>query len=230
MESKQNYHWASAKAFLKGLFNVLCAKIRFSNYPIPTITVMVVILGLVLPNDSSASMFLCRDKSGTVHFTNVRNSPHCKSYSLSTRSISFPASYTKSGGVNRSRYDSEIRRVARRYDVDPPLIKAIIHTESDFNHRAVSKSGAKGLMQLMPETARELRVRNPFDPRENIDGGTRYFRKMLDSFNGNLILSLAAYNAGPGQVMRSGGVPRIAETRRYVNKVLRKYKFYKATM
>ena len=83
-------------------------------------------------------------------------------------------------------------------------------------------------MQLMPATARELRVSNPFNPRENIDGGTRYFRKLMDSFNGDLILSLAAYNAGPGQVMRAGGVPKIAETRRYVHKVLKRYKQYKA--
>ena len=83
-------------------------------------------------------------------------------------------------------------------------------------------------MQLMPATARELRVANPFNPRENIDGGTRYFRGLMDTFNGDLILSLAAYNAGPGLVKRTGGVPRITETRRYVNKVLKRYKVYKA--
>lgn len=85
-------------------------------------------------------------------------------------------------------------------------------------------------MQLMPATSRELRVSNPFNPRENIDGGTRYFRKMLDSFGGDLVLSLAAYNSGPGLVARTGGVPRIKETRRYVNKVLKRYKVYKAVM
>ena len=85
-------------------------------------------------------------------------------------------------------------------------------------------------MQLMPGTARELRVSNPFNAKENIDGGTRYFRKMLDSFDGNLVLSLAAYNAGPGLVARTGGVPKIKETRRYINKVLKRYKVYKAVM
>jgi soluble lytic murein transglycosylase-like protein len=124
-------------------------------------------------------------------------------------------------------YDLEIRRVGQRYQVDPPLIKAVIQAESDFDSRAVSSRGAQGLMQLMPETARELRVDNPFNPRENIDGGTRYLRQMLDNFKGDLTLSLAAYNAGPGLVSRTGGVPQIPETVQYVNKVLKQYKEYK---
>jgi soluble lytic murein transglycosylase-like protein len=126
-------------------------------------------------------------------------------------------------------YDREIRSIARRYKIDPSLIKAIIHTESAFNHKAVSKSGAQGLMQLMPDTAREMDVADPFNPRENIDGGTRYFRQILNDFDGNLILSLAAYNAGPGLVRRTGGVPQIPETRRYVNKVLKQYKVYRSS-
>jgi soluble lytic murein transglycosylase-like protein len=131
--------------------------------------------------------------------------------------------------MNSTRYDLEIRRVSRLYNVDPSLIKAIIHTESDFDDQAVSRSGAQGLMQLMPATARELRVTNPFDPQENIDGGTRYFRSLLDIFNEDLVLSLAAYNAGPGLVTRTGGVPDIAETQHYVKKVLKRYKVYQTT-
>ncbi len=173
-----------------------------------------------------AGMFVCRDKSGSVNFTNVRNSSTCKPLTMKKgrRGLSAPTRIATPGN-----YDRDIRRIANRYNVDPPLIKAIIHAESGFNHKAVSKRGAQGLMQLMPATARELRVSNPFNPRENIDGGTRYFRKMLNSFNGNLILSLAAYNAGPGLVKRTGGVPRIPETRRYVHKVLKQYKVYKST-
>jgi soluble lytic murein transglycosylase-like protein len=83
-------------------------------------------------------------------------------------------------------------------------------------------------MQLMPETARELQVDDPFDPKDNIEGGVRYFKQILELFEGNLLLSLAAYNAGPGLVRRTGGVPRIPETRRYVNKVLKRYKYYRA--
>jgi len=115
------------------------------------------------------------------------------------------------------------------YNIDPHLIKAVIRTESGFNHRAISRKGAQGLMQLMPGTAEDLRVDNPFNPGENIDGGVRYLRSLLDTFDGNLILSLAAYNAGPGLVKRTGGVPRIPETIDYVRKVLFNYRMYKAT-
>ncbi len=131
------------------------------------------------------------------------------------------------GSTDSTTYDQDIRRIGRQYQVDPTLIKAIIRAESDFDHRAVSRRGALGLMQLMPDTARELHVTNPFNPRENIDGGTRYLRQILDSFNGNLTLSLAAYNAGPGLVTRTGAVPEIPETQQYVTKVIRQYKEYK---
>ncbi len=174
---------------------------------------------------SAASIYMCRDKTGAKVFTNAPTGSNCKVFSLpqtgrgwtTTRQVADPA-----------QYDKYIERISRNYHVDPSLIKAIIHTESDFNHRAVSRTGAQGLMQLMPETARELRVANPFNPRENIDGGTRYFRKMLDNFNGDLNLSLAAYNAGPGLVMRTGGVPQIPETKRYIRKVLKQYRYYRA--
>ncbi|TKB11796.1 lytic transglycosylase domain-containing protein [Desulforhopalus sp. IMCC35007] len=179
---------------------------------------------------SVAGMYLCRDASGKVNFTNVPNSSNCTAYKLQKKQVDWSIQSSISNRSDRSRYDSEIRRIARRYRVDPPLIKAIIHVESDFNHKAISNQGAQGLMQLMPATARELRVANPFNPRENIDGGTRYFRQMLDSFGGDLVLSLAAYNAGPGLVSRTGGVPQITETRRYVSKVLKRYKVYKSLM
>ncbi|PHR29754.1 MAG: lytic transglycosylase [Desulfotalea sp.] len=179
---------------------------------------------------SKAAIYVCRDTSGKVNYTNVRNSANCNIFKIKQKRSSRTNGQTSVGRTNRSRYDYDIKRIARRYRIDPPLIKAIIHVESDFNHRAVSSHGAQGLMQLMPATARELRVSNPFNPRENIEGGTRYFRKMLDNFKGDLILSLAAYNAGPGRVARAGGVPQIKETRRYVNKVLKRYRAYKAVM
>ena len=187
--------------------------------------VAALLLVLASAGIAPASMFVCRDKWGRISYTNVPASSSCSPMG-SRKAEKRPAAVFRGG--DSSRFDQEIRRTGRRYNVDPPLIKAIIHTESAFDHRAVSIRGAQGLMQLMPETARELRVSNPFNPRENIDGGTRYLRKLLDSFNDNLILSLAAYNAGPGQVMRAGGVPRIPETLRYVNKVLKRYKEYKA--
>ena len=171
-----------------------------------------------------AGMYTCRDSSGAINFTNVPNGSDCQAFVLKKAG----SWKNMSHGPASKRYDSEIRRIGRLYKVDPSLIKAIIHIESDFNHKAVSRAGAQGLMQLMPGTARELRVSDPFNARENIDGGTRYFRSLLDSFNEDLVLSLAAYNAGPGLVARTGGVPEIPETVRYIKKVLKRYKVYKA--
>lgn len=188
------------------------------------------VLGLLLFGDIAESfggMYYCQDRFGRKFFTNVANESNCTKVRLKGKVISWRGS---SRSADPSQYDSTIRSIGRRYNVEPSLIKAIIHTESDFDHRAVSTKGAKGLMQLMPGTARELRVQNVFDPMQNIDGGTRYFRKMLDIFNENLMLSLAAYNAGPNLVKRIGKVPNIRETKRYVKKVLRRYRVYKASM
>jgi len=118
--------------------------------------------------------------------------------------------------------DSLISAVAARYGVSEELIAAIIEAESEFNPRAVSRTGARGLMQLMPKTAAILGVGDPFDPRENIEGGVRHLRSLMDRFDGNLPLVLAAYNAGDRAVIRHGGVPPYRETRRYVNRILRR--------
>jgi soluble lytic murein transglycosylase-like protein len=116
-----------------------------------------------------------------------------------------------------------IRDASEKHGVDSSLIRAVIKYESGFDPLAVSRAGAEGLMQLMPETARLLGVRDSFNIRENIDGGTRFLKDMLDSFDGDLELALAAYNAGPSVVRRFGGVPPYEETRNYIKNVLREY-------
>jgi hypothetical protein len=125
--------------------------------------------------------------------------------------------------ISSADMDSVIDAAAKRHSVDPNLIRAIIKTESNFNPNAVSRKGAMGLMQLMPDTARSLNVKNPFDPKQNVDAGVRYFKNLMNNFRGDLKLSLAAYNAGAGAVARSNGVPRIAETQNYVKQITQMY-------
>lgn len=174
---------------------------------------------------AQGEMFACKDSRGKISYTNAPSSGGCVALGAGAKKRrnrwKSPASYDPKA------FDRAIWAAGNRYNVDPYLIKAVIRAESGFNSRAVSKKGAQGLMQLMPQTARELRVNDPFNPNENINGGTRYLRRMLNTFNGNLILSIAAYNAGPGAVRRAKGVPKIPETVRYVSKVLNHYKGYK---
>ncbi len=117
-----------------------------------------------------------------------------------------------------------VDRVAEKYGLDPALLRAVVKVESDFNPLAVSHAGAMGLMQLMPGTAGELGVKNPFDPAENLEGGARYLKSMIERFGGDLKLALAAYNAGPGAVDRHGGVPPYGETISYIERIRRLYR------
>src|ERR1035437_9507080 len=119
--------------------------------------------------------------------------------------------------------DAAIERAAARHNVDPSLVRSVVKVESNFNPNAVSRKGAMGLMQLMPSTARSLNVSNPFDPQQNVDAGVRHLRKLLDSYGGDVRLSLAAYNAGSGAVARSAGVPHFRETQNYVRRITNLY-------
>jgi soluble lytic murein transglycosylase-like protein len=114
-------------------------------------------------------------------------------------------------------------QAASRHNVDPSLVRAVIKVESNFNPNAVSRKGAMGLMQLMPQTARQLKVTNPFDPQQNVDAGVRHLKMLMENYGGDVSLSLAAYNAGAGAVARSAGVPRIPETRDYVRRITQLY-------
>jgi len=176
---------------------------------------LLVIAMLHWVSESHAAMYSFVDEYGSLHFTNVPADPRYKEV----------PGFDKIRELGEQvRYGSFINTAARRYNLAPELIQAIIKIESSFNPFAVSEKGAMGLMQLMPETAKEMNVASPFEPEENIMGGSRYLRKLHDLFDGDLQLVLAAYNAGPNRILENDHrVPRIPETEQYVQKVLREY-------
>jgi soluble lytic murein transglycosylase-like protein len=145
----------------------------------------------------------------------------------SERSLSEPSDVTSTDSgarvVNAAGINAAIERAAARHNVDPNLVRAVIKVESNFNPHAISRKGAMGLMQLMPDTARMLQVAHPFDPIENVDAGVRHLKQLLESFGGDLNRSLAAYNAGSNAVRRSNGIPPFAETRNYVRQITQLY-------
>ncbi len=134
-----------------------------------------------------------------------------------------PPNFVRGKAFTQQEIDAAIEQAAARHNVDPSLVRAVIKVESNFNPNAVSRKGAMGLMQLMPQTARQLKVANPFDPEQNVDAGVRHLKQLMESYGGDVKLTLAAYNAGPGAVARSAGVPRFAETRRYVKRITQLY-------
>ena len=206
------------------------------NIRITAIFIAAFFMIAALPQHAQATIYTYVDEDGIVHFTNVPTDPNYKpvvrerrpKLSVSTRTgqVLIPGN-ASDWAPDPDYYDNMIREAAHRYQVDPRLIKSVIRAESNFNYLAVSRKGALGLMQLMPGTADDMRVLDPFDPRENIHGGTRYLRKMLGIFNGNIRMALAAYNAGPNRVIRLGRVPQLKETVSYIKKVQYFYKEYR---
>jgi len=165
---------------------------------------------------AGADIYKYVDANGVVHFTNT---PTSGQYNLYLKE--------RSAGRSTGGFREIISRCASAYRLEEALVRAVIKAESDYNPRAVSTKGAQGLMQLMPETARLMNVRDPWDAEENVRGGSRYLRLMLDQFNGNLDLAIAAYNAGPNAVRRHNGIPPYAETRTYVDRVKRYLRHYR---
>jgi soluble lytic murein transglycosylase-like protein len=181
--------------------------------------------------DARADIYQYRDAEGVLHFTNVRPAnAQARLYlkTASARAFTGTPVPPQDHDISRfTRYDEWIRQAATLYQIPEQLVRAVIKVESDYDPRAVSVSGARGLMQLMPDTADRLQVRDIHDPRENIFGGVRFLRILANTFNGDLELTVAAYNAGEDAVMRSGGIPPIQQTRDYVVKVTRYYRRYR---
>jgi soluble lytic murein transglycosylase-like protein len=175
-------------------------------------------LGLLFPSLSSAEIYKYVDEDGVVHLANVPTSKY--NLVLKEGWVGFQL------GANFEQYDPVIWKAAETYGVDCALVKAVIKAESNFNPTAISRAGAKGLMQLMPRTANALGVTNSFHPEDNIEAGVYHLRYLLDLFKGDLRLALAAYNAGEKAVFRYNGIPPYQETRTYIQRVLRYFQNY----
>lgn len=189
----------------------------------PGMAILVALSGSILltvPSDSQAEMYQYIDAKGTISLTNVPSDTRYRRIDLHPNRL-HPV-------LSEEELEPVIRRFSRQHQLHPALIRAIIKAESDFDPRAVSRAGAIGLMQLMPQTAVKLDVRDLYDPEDNIGGGTKYLRQLLDRFRGNLPLALAAYNAGERVIDRYRTLPPIDETRQYVRKVLRYYRLFLA--
>ena len=175
-------------------------------------------VGLVLiwTGPALAEIYYRIDENGVIRFTNAPTTPDYR--------VLQPGVLPAASRLTTSSIDGLIEAFGAEHGIDSALIRAVIWAESNFNHRAVSRKGAQGLMQLMPATIWRLSVGDAFDPHENIGAGVRYLRQLLDQFQGDLTLALAAYNAGENAVLRYKGVPPYQETREYVRKVLRHYR------
>ncbi|MCX5913964.1 MAG: lytic transglycosylase domain-containing protein [Deltaproteobacteria bacterium] len=178
-------------------------------------------LTLLLPSQTLADIYKYVDEEGVIHFTNV---PTDGKFKLFYREK--PVHFQSELGLQLEKYDHLIFKASEKYNVEYNLIKAVIKAESNFNPQAVSRAGARGLMQLMPKTAYAYQVQDSFEPESNIEAGVRYLRYLLNLFQGNLHLALAGYNAGENAVIKNKGIPPYPETRTYVQRVLRFYQEY----
>jgi len=202
-------------------------------------TPLIPLLALLLPLAAHADAIRSwTDRDGVVHYTNVRPGKKAARYVTAKDGAVRVVIQGKDDAADVARkaawqprdvshFDEHLEEACRRYRIPVALAKAIMAAESNFNRTAMSHAGAVGLMQLMPTTAVDMYVDDPWDPRENIHGGVRYLRVLTNAFDGDLVKVIAAYNAGPDAVRKAGGVPNIPETQAYVDRVLRLYKQFK---
>lgn len=186
---------------------------------------------LLGPATGRAEIYEYVDADGISHFTNLAGQG--KGYKKilfggrTSRTIKTPRSQRDRSPERFQRYEPYLLEAARLYQLPIAFLRAVMHVESDYDPNVVSVDGAMGLMQLMPFTAQKMGVLDPFDPRQNILGGARFLRILANQWNGDLVLTVASYNAGSGAVERYNGVPPYGETRRYVNRVLTHYYAYR---
>lgn len=186
------------------------------------------LLTMLITNLACADIYKYEDEEGVMHFTDTPTHRGFKVFIKDLKKDRKLRTNFRLTGFSRNpeEFDPIINTLSSEYGVDKSLVKAVIHAESGYNPNALSPKGASGLMQLMPGTARDLKVGNAFDPRDNIRGGVRYLRFLLDTFRGDVSLALAAYNAGLAKVSKYGGIPPYEETRNYVSRVLSYQKSY----
>ena len=189
---------------------------RWIGFSAPWAAVLL-LLCISCPVHAGGGIYKYVDRNGTIHFTNV---PTNSRYKLISED---PETYST---VESTRFDGLIKEISYRHEVKPALVKAVIKAESGFDPDAVSKKGAQGLMQLMPETSSDMEVYDPFRPRDNINGGVKFLKRLMERFDNDLHLTLAAYNAGPEAVAKYDGIPPYEETQHYVKKVLVYYDRY----
>lgn len=178
------------------------------------LSVLVIIVIAAVPDGAAAQIYVVEEEDGGLRYT-TQHVPGARLFMETRREIG-------DGGGVVGEFGGVIETAAQRWGLDPQLVEAVIATESAFDPRARSSKGAMGLMQLMPATARRFQVRDAWNPEENVEGGTRYLKLLVDEF-GDLKLALAAYNAGEGAVRRHGGMPPYPETRTFVRRVLTRY-------
>jgi soluble lytic murein transglycosylase-like protein len=184
---------------------------------------------LTAPRFTSAQIAALTDESGRRFFVNADPAPMKLALAKPRTTIYMPGELSFMGdnrpavSIDRDGVEKLVREAAERHQVDPALVRAVIETESNWNPSAVSRKGALGLMQLIPTTAQRFGVNDAFSPKQNVDAGVKYLKALLERYNGNLDLALAAYNAGEGAVDRAHGMPAFRETRNYVQRVQEAY-------